>query len=186
MSRVVGLGRTTEAQRTQGQREPPTLARGGQDSRKSAQPALGQGELLGRLTQILVDNVLLPSSSSRGRHGCEDRRNHRGADGLIGRERAGLLRPRTSQDQRGGRAAGTRGPADRKAPGPPRPSGQHGSPIAAVLARNQRAPATRAELLQRTFAPDVLTCPSCQGRMRLIAVVTNPVGIVRHRAAVGS
>ena len=27
-----------------------------------------------------------------------------------------------------------------------------------------------AELLQRTFALDVLICPSCQGRMRLIAV----------------
>jgi hypothetical protein len=26
-----------------------------------------------------------------------------------------------------------------------------------------------AELLQRTFALDVLTCPSCQGRMRLLA-----------------
>ena len=33
-----------------------------------------------------------------------------------------------------------------------------------------------AELLQRTFAVDVLTCNSCQGRMRLLAVVKNPAG----------
>jgi len=42
-----------------------------------------------------------------------------------------------------------------------------------------------AELLQRTFAVDVLTCPSCQGRMRLLAVVKNPAGIARYLAAVG-
>ncbi len=42
-----------------------------------------------------------------------------------------------------------------------------------------------AELLQRTFAMDVLTCPSCQGRMRLLAVVKNPAGIARYLAAVG-
>ena len=39
-----------------------------------------------------------------------------------------------------------------------------------------------AELLQRTFAVDVLTCPSCQGRMRLLAVVKNPV---EHRPLSG-
>ena len=42
-----------------------------------------------------------------------------------------------------------------------------------------------AELLQRTFSVDVLTCPSCQGRMRLLAVVKNPAGIARYLAAVG-
>ena len=42
-----------------------------------------------------------------------------------------------------------------------------------------------AELLQRTFAVDVLTCPSCQGRMRLLAVVKNPAGIARYLAAAG-
>ena len=42
-----------------------------------------------------------------------------------------------------------------------------------------------AELLERTFAVDVLTCPSCQGRMRLLAVVKNPVSIARYLAAVG-
>ncbi len=42
-----------------------------------------------------------------------------------------------------------------------------------------------AELLERTFAVDVLACPSCQGRMRLLAVVKNPVSITRYLAAVG-
>ena len=42
-----------------------------------------------------------------------------------------------------------------------------------------------AELLQRTFAVDVLTCPSCQGRMRLLAVVKNPVSIARYLTATG-
>jgi hypothetical protein len=42
-----------------------------------------------------------------------------------------------------------------------------------------------AELLERTFAVDVLTCPSCQGRMRLLAVVKNPLSIARYLAAAG-
>ena len=42
-----------------------------------------------------------------------------------------------------------------------------------------------AELLQRTFALDVLTCPSCHGRMRLLAVVKNPLSIARYLAAAG-
>ena len=39
-----------------------------------------------------------------------------------------------------------------------------------------------AELLQRTFSVDVLTCPSCQGRMRLLAVVKNPAGMAGGQA----
>ena len=42
-----------------------------------------------------------------------------------------------------------------------------------------------AELLARTFAVDVLTCPSCQGRMRLLAMVKDPASIARYLAAVG-
>ena len=42
-----------------------------------------------------------------------------------------------------------------------------------------------AELLARTFGVDVLTCPSCQGRMRLLAMVTDPASIARYLAAVG-
>ena len=42
-----------------------------------------------------------------------------------------------------------------------------------------------AELLARTFAVDVLSCPSCQGRMRLLAMVKDPASITRYLAAVG-
>ncbi len=42
-----------------------------------------------------------------------------------------------------------------------------------------------AELLKRTFAVDVLECPRCQGRMRLLAMVTEPASIARYLAATG-
>jgi len=42
-----------------------------------------------------------------------------------------------------------------------------------------------AELLRRTFAVDVLECPRCQGRMRLLAMVTERASIARVLAAAG-
>jgi hypothetical protein len=42
-----------------------------------------------------------------------------------------------------------------------------------------------AELLARTFAVDVLACPSCPGRMRLVAIVKEPARITRSLAALG-
>jgi len=42
-----------------------------------------------------------------------------------------------------------------------------------------------AELLARTFKVDVLECPSCKGRMKLLAIVTQSESIVRHLAALG-
>jgi hypothetical protein len=42
-----------------------------------------------------------------------------------------------------------------------------------------------AELLARPFGVDVLACPKCQGRMTLIAMVTDPASIARYLAAVG-
>ena len=42
-----------------------------------------------------------------------------------------------------------------------------------------------AELLARTFAVDVLACPSCQGRMKLLAMVKEPASIVRYLSAAG-
>jgi hypothetical protein len=42
-----------------------------------------------------------------------------------------------------------------------------------------------AGLLARTFAVDVLACPRCQGRMRLLALVKDPASIARHLATVG-
>jgi len=42
-----------------------------------------------------------------------------------------------------------------------------------------------AELLARTFGVDVLACPKCQGRMKLLAMLTDPVQVARYLAAVG-
>lgn len=42
-----------------------------------------------------------------------------------------------------------------------------------------------AELLARTFGVDVLACPKCQGRMKLLAMVKDPASIARYLAAVG-
>jgi hypothetical protein len=42
-----------------------------------------------------------------------------------------------------------------------------------------------AELLARSFAMDVLSCPSCGGRMRLVALLEQPARIARYLAAVG-
>lgn len=42
-----------------------------------------------------------------------------------------------------------------------------------------------AELLRRTFSVDVLECPSCKGRMTLVAMVTEQAGVTRLLAALG-
>jgi hypothetical protein len=42
-----------------------------------------------------------------------------------------------------------------------------------------------AELRARTFGVDVLACPKCQGRMKLLAMVKDPASIARYLAAVG-
>ncbi len=42
-----------------------------------------------------------------------------------------------------------------------------------------------AELLARTFAVDVLACPTCQGRMKLLGLVKGPASIARTLATVG-
>ena len=42
-----------------------------------------------------------------------------------------------------------------------------------------------AELLARTFAVDVLACPKCHGRMRLLALVQDPANVARFLAAMG-
>lgn len=42
-----------------------------------------------------------------------------------------------------------------------------------------------AELLKRTFAIDVLECPSCQGRMRLLAMITERASVRRFLAQRG-
>jgi hypothetical protein len=42
-----------------------------------------------------------------------------------------------------------------------------------------------AELLKRTFQIDVLCCPKCHGRMKLIAMVTDPKSITRFLRGLG-
>ena len=42
-----------------------------------------------------------------------------------------------------------------------------------------------AELLKRTFGFDVLACPRCDGRMRLLAMVTEPKSVTRYLQALG-
>ncbi len=42
-----------------------------------------------------------------------------------------------------------------------------------------------AELLARTFGVDVLACPTCQGRMKLLALVKDPASIARCLATAG-
>ena len=42
-----------------------------------------------------------------------------------------------------------------------------------------------AELLKRTFQLDVLRCPKCQGRMKLVAMVTDPKSVTRLLRGLG-
>jgi hypothetical protein len=42
-----------------------------------------------------------------------------------------------------------------------------------------------AELLKRTFGFDVLTCPCCSGRMKLLALVTEPTSVARYLRGIG-
>jgi hypothetical protein len=42
-----------------------------------------------------------------------------------------------------------------------------------------------AQLLARTFAVDVLACPKCHGRMRLLAMAEEPANLARFLAAMG-
>ena len=43
----------------------------------------------------------------------------------------------------------------------------------------------RCELLRRTFGFDVLACPRCEGRMRLLGMVTDPKSVARYLRARG-
>jgi hypothetical protein len=73
----------------------------------------------------------------------------------------------------------------RIAPVPPR------RPASQVDERDAPVPERRsnyrpwAELLMRTFDFDVLSCPSCGGRMRRLALVTDSKSVARYLRAVG-
>jgi hypothetical protein len=62
---------------------------------------------------------------------------------------------------------------------PPKPT--------ADVAESPRRGAYRpwAELLKRTFGFDVLTCPCCSGRMKLLALVTEPTSVARYLRGIG-
>jgi len=47
------------------------------------------------------------------------------------------------------------------------------------------APIVWAELLKRTFGFNVLTCPCCGGRMKLLALVTDPTSVARYLRGIG-
>lgn len=66
-------------------------------------------------------------------------------------------------------------PAEPEAPGPKMPGRK----------KRKSVYRTWAELLARTFAIDVLACPVCRGRMRLIAVLKDRARIARYLAGVG-
>jgi uncharacterized protein YbaR (Trm112 family) len=78
---------------------------------------------------------------------------------------------------------------------PVRPRIAPAAPAAASKADNElpaEAPEPRgfryrpwAELLRRTFALDVLACPKCEGRMRLLAMVTDEKSVRRYLRALG-
>ncbi len=39
--------------------------------------------------------------------------------------------------------------------------------------------------MKRTFGVDVLECPKCKGRMKLVAMVTDPKSVARYLAGLG-
>jgi len=108
---------------------------------------LGHGELLGRLTQILVDAV----QAFYVRRAA-----------LAGRAAQAGSMPRVE-----------------------RPCFDMSCGLRSRKSVRKSGYRPWAELLQRTFLVDVVNCPSCQGRMRLLAVVKNPAGIARYLAALG-
>ena len=89
--------------------------------------------------------------------------------------------------ERGSVAGGVRGPSG-GASQPP-------SPGAAAAPTAPRAPPPAgtvrprhvawAELLRRTFGLDVLACPDCGGRLRLVATIADPRVIARILAHLG-
>ena len=66
---------------------------------------------------------------------------------------------------------------------PPRATPATSEDIAAEGRRGRYRP--WAELLKRTFGFDVLSCPRCQGRMRLLAMVTEPKSVARYLRSLG-
>jgi hypothetical protein len=69
----------------------------------------------------------------------------------------------------------------------PKPAAKTPAPCVQDIADVPRRSPYRpwAELLKRTFDVDVLACPRCEGRMRLLAVVTDAKSLGRYLRALG-
>lgn len=105
----------------------------------------------------------------------------------AGRRQSGMAR--TGDEQRGDRIATEAPPADGGKRTAAQPPDSHDAPetgaepMAASAAQHPRTGYTRpkrhswADLLSRTFQIDVLACPGCGGRLRLIATI-------EHRAVI--
>jgi hypothetical protein len=74
----------------------------------------------------------------------------------------------------------------------PKPA-EEAAPAAAVVEPERKPKPQRhgcsyrswAELMKRTFSVDVLMCPRCGGRLRLVALMTEPKSIARYLRALG-
>ena len=67
----------------------------------------------------------------------------------------------------------------------PQPLAQPSSAAARPVPAKSAAYRPWAQLLARTFAVDVLRCSACGGRMRLLAMITQPASVARLLAATG-
>jgi hypothetical protein len=94
---------------------------------------------------------------------CRDRVIPRAATSPAGAD----AEARRTADHPGGETAG------------PRPSAEGSS-----AASDRRL--SWAELMQRVFAVDVLECPRCRGRLRILAVITSPKAVRAILACIGS
>ncbi len=103
---------------------------------------------------------------------------------LLCRLAASVPPPRFHTVRYAGVLAGASPWGPRLAPNPPRQE-----PAAATPKPDRTGPSGGyrpwAELLARTFAVDVLTRPSCHGRMRLLAVIKESASVARYLAGVG-
>jgi hypothetical protein len=68
---------------------------------------------------------------------------------------------------------------------PPPPPTTGPDPATAEAPKRPGAYRPWAELLKRTFDVDVLECPTCRGRMKLIAMVTERESVARYLAGIG-
>ncbi len=133
-----------------------------------------------RLHLVRYHGILGPSASERDRivpEPCEARAGPALSDRCAhaGREQGEPIASRLPHNG----ATSERGVTARREPGPPdpgeRPPALSAAPSAASRPRLRRL--AWADLLRRVFAIDVLRCPGCGGRMRILAAIHPPESI---------